>query len=74
MFRADGGRSPRKPDRAQPSREAVSSAPMQRFAGLTTPSAPLKGGFAIFLLMSRPPLLCEEGNVPCRRITLTEQY
>jgi len=35
---------------------------MQGFAGLTTPSAPLKGGFAIFLLMSRPPLLCEEGN------------
>src|SRR6266850_4881509 len=61
LFRADG---------------VVSSAPMQCFAGLTTPSAPLleaarsracasrKGGFAIFLLMSRPPLLCEEGNIP----------
>jgi hypothetical protein len=35
---------------------------IQGFAGLTTPSAPFKGGFAIFLLMSRPPLLYEEGN------------
>src|SRR5207249_932952 len=31
-------------------------------AGLTTPSAPFKGGCAIFLLMSRPPLLFKEGN------------
>jgi hypothetical protein len=31
-------------------------------AELTTPSAPFKGGFAISLWMSRPPLLCEEGN------------
>jgi len=32
-------------------------------AGLTTPSAPFKGGFAIFSLMSRPPLLFKEGNL-----------
>ena len=32
-------------------------------AGLTTPSAPFKGGFAIFSLVSRPPLLFKEGNL-----------
>src|SRR5437879_5775677 len=32
-------------------------------AGLTTLSAPFKGGFAIFSLMSRPPLLFKEGNL-----------
>src|SRR5437870_8471256 len=32
-------------------------------AGLTTPAAPFKGGFAIFSLMSRPPLLFKEGNL-----------
>src|SRR6266850_447330 len=67
LFRADG---------------VVSSAPLRHSAGLTTPSAPLleaarcracasrKGGFAIFLLMSRPPLLCKEGNMPaCNSFT-----
>jgi hypothetical protein len=28
----------------------------------TTPSAPLKGGFAASFLMSRPPLLFKEGK------------
>jgi len=58
------------PHRRARQREAVnvvssakSSGP-EGFAGLTTPSAPVKGGFAISCLMSRPPLLFKEGNVP----------
>jgi hypothetical protein len=35
----------------------VSSAECRVFAGLTTPSPPLQGGFAPSLLMSRPPPL-----------------
>jgi len=36
--------------------------PAQCFAGLTTPAAPLRWLRAI-LLMTQPPLLCEEGNM-----------
>jgi len=36
------------------------------FAELTTPSAPIKVA-SRNLLVSRPPLLCEEGNVHARR-------
>ena len=47
LFRADG---------------VVGSEPIRVFAGLTTPSAPKRWRRSI-LLMSRPPLLCEEGNI-----------
>ena len=51
----------------------VSSAKLYRpedCAGLTTPSAP-SGGFAASLLMSRPPLLFEEGSCRSHWVTRT---
>src|SRR4029077_8752146 len=40
----------------------VRPARLRSRAELTTPSATLRNGS--ILLMSRPPLLCEEGNIP----------
>src|SRR5207249_339748 len=49
----------REPDRAKPQGWSVRQ--NQSYAGLTTPSAPLRWLRDIFLL-AQPPLLCEEGN------------
>src|SRR5947209_1032074 len=49
----------REPDRAKP--QVWSVRQNQSYAGLTTPSAPLRWLRDIFLL-AQPPLLCEEGN------------
>jgi hypothetical protein len=66
MTRRRGG-AKRKPDRAQP-QEKFGAEP-------TTPSAPLKGGFAASFLMSRPPLLFKEGKrvqslTPCEPLDM----
>ena len=42
----------------------VSSAKSLRFRRSDHPVRSFKGGYATFLLLSRPPLLCEEGNAP----------
>ena len=57
------GGAKRKPDRAQPQEKFGEMVRPEDSAGLTTPAAPFKGGFAIFSLMSRPPLLFKEGNL-----------
>src|SRR6266446_7983166 len=70
---ADGGRSPRKPDRAQPSTEVVAHTQTfqkcipKRHPRATTPSAPFRNG--TMFLMARPPLLCKEGNMPLSSFT-----
>ena len=40
-------------------------------AELTTPAAPAKVAFGDFLLMARPPLLYQEGNIPDFPISFT---
>src|SRR5438105_2019790 len=56
------GGAKRKPDRAQPQEKFGEMVRPEDSAGLTTPAAPFKGGFAIFSLMSRPPLLFKGGE------------
>ena len=46
-----------------PRRRAGQIGEILQVAGLTIPSAPNKEA-SRYLVMSRPPLLCEEGNLP----------
>ena len=69
---ADRGRSPRKPDRAQPSTEAV--AHTQCFNTHSETSLVIDHPVRAFserdhFLMARPPLLCKEGNMPLSSFT-----
>jgi hypothetical protein len=56
---ADGGRSPRKPDRAQPSRKVV--AHTVTWLVSDHPVCGAKVGFAEIYLMPQPPLLTRRG-------------
>ena len=56
---ADGGRSPRKPDRAQPSTKVV--ADTETLLVSDHPVCGAKVGFAEIFLMPQPPLLTRRG-------------
>jgi hypothetical protein len=59
LIGADGGRSPRKPGRAQPSRKIV--AHTETLLESDHPGCGAKVGFAEIFLMPQPPLLTRRG-------------